>query len=226
MRKIITIILVLAMVFSFAACGSSKPTIDEVIAAVDEGKITFESALEKGWITEEWLEEYRAEHSVEADDKFTSAMVGDFETTNINGEKYTNKDFSKVTLVCYITEGTEIGDEAISAIKAKYDEVVELGGDVVIAVSENADFKKFKDLKCEVIIDNDSFKTGMGKYYEMIGGKDFGGAWNIDGSFLSSWASSLDEKSLIDNATSFVELSKNHDENKEDGDPDQPAVMG
>ena len=226
MKKIITIILAVVLVLSFTACGAKTPSLDEVIAAVDEGKITFESALEKGWITEEWLTEYREENSVEAEDKFTSAMVKDFETKTITGETYTKDDLSKVTLICYITEGTVNGDEAINSIKAKYDEVKELGGDVVVVVGEDADFSKFKDLKCKVIIDNDSFEAGMGKYYEMMGGRDFGGAWNIEGSFLSSWGMKLDEKTLIDNAKSFVELSVNHDKDKEDGNAEQPTIMG
>lgn len=42
----------LAISFTLAACGQSKPSIEEVEAAIGDGSLTVQDALDKGWITQ------------------------------------------------------------------------------------------------------------------------------------------------------------------------------
>ena len=46
----------LALCLTLSACGSKAPSPEEVEAAIRDGSVTVEDALDKGWITQEWAE--------------------------------------------------------------------------------------------------------------------------------------------------------------------------
>ena len=62
MKRLTAFFLAAVCALSLAACGSQKPSLDEVEKAISEGNVTVEDALEKGWVTQEWADEYRAQN--------------------------------------------------------------------------------------------------------------------------------------------------------------------
>lgn len=76
----------------WAACGSKAPSQEEVEEAIRNGSVTVEDALDKGWVTQEWVDSYLDEGSVPAADKVAVNMVGEFETVTLEGDAFTNKD--------------------------------------------------------------------------------------------------------------------------------------
>ena len=53
MKRFAAIFLSAVCTLSLTACGSQKPSLDEVEKAISEGNVTVEDALEKGWVTQE-----------------------------------------------------------------------------------------------------------------------------------------------------------------------------
>ena len=89
-NKIVAIILMGVMILSFTACGSQKPDLKEVEKAISNGEVTIEDALDKGWVSQKWVDEYLEENSQAAADKTVSFSIEEFETTTVQGEKYSN----------------------------------------------------------------------------------------------------------------------------------------
>lgn len=55
-KKIVVSFLVGAMMFSLAACGDQKPDLKDVEQAISNGEVTIEDVLDKGWVTQDWLD--------------------------------------------------------------------------------------------------------------------------------------------------------------------------
>jgi len=68
MKRWTVMFLTAACALSLAACGTQKPSLDEVKQAIAEGTVTLEDAVGKGWVTQEWADEYLEENSVPAAD--------------------------------------------------------------------------------------------------------------------------------------------------------------
>ena len=56
MKRFAIIIAAAACALALAACAPQTPTLDEVEKAIAEGNVTLEDALDKGWVTQEWVD--------------------------------------------------------------------------------------------------------------------------------------------------------------------------
>lgn len=74
----------LSCVLSLGACSTHKPSIDEIAQSIEEGSLTFDDALDKKWITQEWADEYFESHSVPAGSKIDDGALGEFTTTTLS----------------------------------------------------------------------------------------------------------------------------------------------
>ena len=83
---------------TLTAC-TNKPTQEEVEQAIADGSVTVEDAVEKGWVTQEWAEEYQESLSVPAIDKVAYHAIGEFMTQTMSGEEFTRDDVADVTFL-------------------------------------------------------------------------------------------------------------------------------
>lgn len=123
MKKKIILAGALALCLTLSACGSQTPSLEEVEAAIEDGSITIEDALDKGWITQEWVDSYMEENTVPAADKIAINMVGEFETQTVTGDPFTNQDIPAVTFMVFL-------DPEDAGAQAYYDELVKAVEDV------------------------------------------------------------------------------------------------
>lgn len=91
MKRLTAMFLMAACALSLAACGTQKPSLDEVKQAIAEGTVTLEDAVGKGWVTQEWADEYLEENSVPAADKGEAGAIGAFSTTTLSGDEFTRE---------------------------------------------------------------------------------------------------------------------------------------
>ena len=205
MKKMITLLLASVMTLSLVACGSSKPSEEEVIASIEAGTLTIEDAVEKGYVDEQWVEDYRAENSVEASKKSEANMLAAFETENLAGEAFTDDDLTPVTFIAFLNPNSEDAIAQYNILAETYDAVVATGADILIVNTTGEDSDLFADAKFEVVSYNDSMKTAMGTLVEMVNEDGFVGSWNVNNSFLSAWYMSVDADSFVETGKSMVD---------------------
>ena len=80
MNKHVILAGALALCLTLSACGDKAPKQEEVEAAIRDGSLTVEDALDKGWIDQAWVDSCMEESSVPAADKVAVNRVGRFET--------------------------------------------------------------------------------------------------------------------------------------------------
>lgn len=102
MQKKRVVAAALALCLTLGACGSKAPSQEEVEAAIRDGSVTVQDALDKGWITQEWADSYLEENTVPAADKVAFNKVGDFTTQTLAGEEFTNEDLPSVAFVAFL----------------------------------------------------------------------------------------------------------------------------
>ena len=209
MKKLMTTILAGAMILSLAACGSNKPSIEEVEQAIEDGTVTVTDALDKGLVDQAWVDAYEAEleaSSVAAADKTTANMIGEFETQTLGGETFTNENLSAVTYFAFINPNTDAGMDAYNVINETYDAVIEAGGDVLIVCTDDDTAALFADSKFPVVEYNDSMIAALGSLAEMVNLDGFSGSSNGNGSFLTAWYMAIDSDGLISGISSALAI--------------------
>ncbi len=122
MKKFTAILVALLCAASLAAtltACTNKPTQEEVEQAIADGSVTVEDAVEKGWVTQEWAEEYRESLSVPAIDKVAYHAIGEFTTQTMSGEVFTRDYVVDVTFFSFLdpsnSETTYLCQEILKA---------------------------------------------------------------------------------------------------------------
>lgn len=212
----------LALCLALSACGSKQPTLEEVEAAIRDGSVTVEDALDKGWIDQEWVDSYMEENSVPAADKIAINKVGEFETKTVTGDPFTNQDLPAVAFMVFM-------DPEDAGAQAYYDELVKAvedvraaGADIVVCSKGGMDPEMYQDAPFSVVEYNDSMKTALAKNDGMASEIPCVGVWYVDGSLISAWSSEVDAASLADSAASFADMA---DEESQEGNVGGMAAM-
>ena len=213
MKKFTAILVALLCAASLAAtltACTNKPTQEEVEQAIADGSITVEDAVEKGWVTQEWAEEYQESLSVPAIDKVAYHAIGEFTTHTMSGEEFTRDDVADVTFFAFI-------DPASSEAENYYQEIQKAGAEIVVCNKGEKDAEMFAEAPFPVILYNDSLKEAMGNNVGMVEEMENTASWYVNGSFLSAWYGKVEAEDLKDSAASFVEQSKQQDAASQDG---------
>lgn len=215
MKKLL-LIAGLTMCLTLAACGSKAPSLEEVETAIHDGSVTVQDALDKGWITQEWADNYLEENSVPAADKVTYNKVGEFETLTMEGDTFVNQDLPDTTFLVFLDpEDAEAADfyaELVNAVEG----IRSAGGDIVVCSKGDMKAELFQDAPFAVVEYNDSMKTALAQNDEMASGAPCVGVWYVNGSLISAWTSQIDAEKLVDSAASFTEMSQNMGSSMED----------
>lgn len=215
MKKLL-LIAGLAMCLTLAACGSKAPSLEEVEAAIQDGSVTVQDALDKGWITQEWADNYLEENSVPAADKVTYNKVGEFETLTMEGDTFVNQDIPDTTFLVFLDPEDSGAADFYAELVNAVDEIRSAGGDVVICSKGDMKAELFQDAPFAVVEYNDSMKTALAQNDEMASDVPCVGVWYVNGSLISAWISQIDAEELADSAASFAEMSQNMGSGMED----------
>ena len=222
-KKIMTMgVLLLCMIL--VACGSNTPSLEEVEAAIEDGSVTVQDALDKGWITQEWADSYLEENSVPAADKIAVNKMGEFVTETKDGDTFANEDMSDVTFLAFIDPADTGAADFYESLTAGIEGVRGEGVDIVVCSKGDMEAELFQDAPFPVVAYNDSLKTALAQNDEMASGSPCVGVWYVNGSLLSAWSTLIDTDDLADSAAGFVAMGQDMDESPEDGSA--PVAMG
>lgn len=208
MKRLTAMILAAVLALSLAACGSTKPGLDEVEQALEEGSITLEDAVNKGWVTQEWADEYIEERSVPAADKTEAGAIGEFSTTTLSGEEFTREQMAGVTLFVFLDPADPDAAAFYQALADGYEGVKEAGADILVCTKSEDGNELFADAPFPVILYNDSLKAAVGNFTEMIEGMPNTSSWCVNASFHSAWSASAVSEELAEDAAGFVQMQK------------------
>ncbi len=207
MKKKMILAGALALCLTLSACGSQAPSLEEVEAAIEDGSITIEDALDKGWIDQAWVDSYMEENSVPAADKIAINKVGEFETQTVTGDTFTNQDIPAVAFMVFL-------DPEDAGAQAYYDELVKAvedvraaGADIVVCSKGGMDAELYQDAPFSVVEYNDAMKDALAQNDGMASEIPCVGVWHVDGSLISAWNSQVDAASLTDSAAGFVSMA-------------------
>lgn len=227
-RRLAALGLAAAMGLTLAACGEQQPSREEVEQAIEAGTLTVEDALDKGWIDQAWVDAYQEENSVPAASKMETNMVGDFTTTTLSGEDFTQEQLGDVVFFAFLDPNAEGTQAFYNALAEGYDGVVENGADIVVCTKSESGNELFAEAPFPVILYNESLKAAIGGNSGMVEDEETPNtaSWYVNGSFLSAWYSSVDAEELPASAAAFVEMSREPAFEGGDGSGAAMAPMG
>ena len=221
MKKKMILAGALALCLTLSACGSQAPSQEEVEAAIEDGSITIEDALDKGWIDQAWVDSYMEENSVPAADKIAINKVGEFETKTVTGDTFTNQDIPAVAFMVFM-------DPEDAGAQAYYDELVKAvedvraaGADIVVCSKGGMDAEMYQDAPFSVVEYNDAMKDALAQNDGMASE-----VWYMDGSLISAWSSEVDAASLADSAASFADMAAEEETQGDMGGSMEAMPMG
>lgn len=195
---------------SLTACGEKQPSLEEVEQAIEAGTLTVEDALDKGLVDQAWVDAYYEANSIPAASKTEAHAVGDFTTTTLDGETFTQDDLGSAVYFAFADPNTEGKQAFYQALVDAYEGVKENGADIVLCTMDESDSELFADAPFPVIVYNDSLSEALGNNRSMVEDDETPNtaAWYVNGSFLSAWSLSVDAEDLVEDAAAFVEMSQ------------------
>lgn len=226
MKRWTVMFLTAACALSLAACGTQKPSLDEVKQAIAEGTVTLEDAVGKGWVTQEWADEYLEENSVPAADKGAAGAIGAFSTTTLSGDEFTREQMADVTLFVFLDPTDPDAEPFYQALADGYEGVKASGADILVCTKGEEGNEMFAEAPFPVIQYNDSLKNAVGNYTEMIEGQPNVYSWCVNASFYSAWSSSVESEELGEDAAGFVQMQKEMSEQTGIESGETAVVMG
>lgn len=207
----------LALSFTLAACGQHSPSIEEVETAIEDGSVTVQDALDKGWVTQEWADNYQEEHTVPAADKIAINQVGAFETKTSAGETFTDSDLPDVAYLAFIDVDDAGAADFYDGLVRAAEGVHDAGAEIIVCSKDDVTAELFADAPFPVISYNDAIQEALAQNDEMASGILCTGVWYVNGSLVSAWNSSVDADDLADAAVSFVAMGQETDDGTTDG---------
>ena len=207
----------LALCLTLSACGSKAPSPEEVEAAIRDGSVTIEDALDKGWITQEWADSYLEERSVPAEDKMAVNKVGAFETETLTGETYTGADLPDTAFLVFLDPEDPGAADFYTGLVDAVEDVRAAGADIVVCSKGDMDHELFQDAPFPVVAYNESMQEALAQNDEMASEIPCVGVWYVNGSLISAWTSQVEAEDLAASAPSFVAMAQEDDPSGEDG---------
>lgn len=223
MRRWMALLLAVVCALCMTGCQSGGPKPEEVEKAIEEGNVTLEDALNKGWVTQEWADAYMEGKSVPAANKMEAHRVNEFTATTLAGETFTQSQMGSVAFFAFVDPADPAAADYFGELVKAYEGVREQGAEIVVCLKGETDEVLYTEAPFPVILYNDSVKQAVENNREMIEEMANTGSWYVDGAFLSAWYGQVDGEELPDSAAAFVQMEQDM-QNQEDGSA--AAVMG
>ena len=164
--------------------------------------------MDKGWVTQEWVDKYVQQRSVPAVSKAEAGAIGEFTTTTLSGEELTRDQMAEVTLFVFLDPTNSDTQAFYQALTAGYEDVKKNGAEILVCTKSEGKNELLSDAPFPVIHYNDSLKAAVKNYQEMIEGEPNIFSWCVNASFISAWSCTIEEEKLGDSAAAFVEMQK------------------
>lgn len=194
MRKLITVLLSVLLIFSFAGC-SDTPSDEKIKAALEEGTITIEDAKAKGWIDDAWVDANFEQ--IEAKSKIY--LFDSFKTTYLDGTPASSELIEgKMCLVFFDTQ-KEDTLEKLNVYNDVYDELKSLGVPILGIITDkdvSAAKEKLTDIKFPVIVYNEEMQASLKDYSNLIDA-DVVSIFTKEGGFYTAWNSKGEAEDLL-----------------------------
>gem|GEM_PF-4633847 len=186
-----------------------KPDLKEVEKAIANGTLTIEDALNKGLVTQDWVDEFLDANSHAAADKTVSFAIEDFETTTISGETYRKNNIADTTFWAFVDLDTEEAEEWLNTLNSSYPEMQKKGAEVLVCVKDPTKDQTFENISFPMIIYNKSVENALDQMNmsEMVEEIPNCGNWFVNGYFASSWNSLITEEQLLEEVDIFTNLN-------------------
>lgn len=195
---------------------------EELKEAIKNGTVTLDDALNEGWITKNDLTVVD-KSKVTAKDKPTSNMIGEFETTILDGTVFSNKNLNPITYFAFIDPNSEVAAQSISILSENYETIKNADGDVLIFSLDDENTAVFTNTNIPVVFYNDSVKFALGDMASMINEDGFIGTWNVAGAFPMSWSIKVEaDDNFIDTLNA---LKDKMSQNTEGGNIENATVV-
>lgn len=207
----------LALCLTLSACGSKAPSPEEVEAAIRDGSVTVEDALDKGWITQEWADRYQEERTVPAADKMAFNKVGAFETETLTGETFTGEELPDAAFLAFLDPEDPGAADFYAGLVDAAEDVRAAGADIVVCSKGDMDAGLFQDAPFPVVAYNESMRTALAQNDEMASEIPCVGVWYVNGSLISAWSSQVEAEDLAASAPGFAAMAQEDETSGEDG---------
>lgn len=194
MKKLIVILIVCILTGSLAGC-SSTPSEEKIKQALEDGTITLEDAMSKGWIDQEWIDA-----NYERLDAFNKIYLFDpFTTTYLDGTEVSSKIIEgKMCLVFFNTQG-ETTMEQLSAYNEVSAKMKELDVPVLgIVTDKDLDTarEKLGEIDFPIIVYNEEMQKSL-ELYEDIIKDDIVSVFTKQGGIYTAWNSKVQADELL-----------------------------
>lgn len=202
MKKCVVSLLSVLAVSSLVGC-SKAPSDEEIMSAIDDGKITIEDAKSKGWIDDEWIEEHF--QPIEQGSKIAS--IEPFKTTYLDGTSVSSEIISGKMFLVFFDTSKETTMDKLKSINEITDQLKEMGIPVLgILTDKNLDGAKEKltDVKFPIIAFNEEAAKSFEKYKDIIA-TDLVSVFTREGGLYSSWNGSADKDALLKYAKGLID---------------------
>lgn len=226
MKRFTVIMMTAVCMLSLAACGSRQPSIEEVEKAIADGNVTVEDALEKGWVSQAWVEDYYEKNSVDAANKSEVFSLGEFSTKTVSGEPYTSDSVSDATYLAFFEPSHADAKEFFKNLCEANAAVEENGGRILAFSMSESGTELFENAPFPVLLYNDSVGEALPEgaadfIKEILAELPFTANWYADGYLQTAWNSSIDADELAQLAKSFS--AEAPEDNSDSGDNGQAA---
>lgn len=194
MKKCVVSLLSVLAVSSLVGC-SKAPSDEEIMSAIDDGKITIEDAKSKGWIDDEWIEEHFK--PIEQGSKI--APIVPFKTTYLDGTPVSSEIISGKMFLVFFDTSKETTMDKLKSINEITDQLKEMGIPALgIATDKDLDGAKEKltDMKFPIIAFNEEAAKSFEKYKDIIT-TDLVSVFTREGGIYSSWNGNADKDALL-----------------------------
>lgn len=225
MKKIFWGVLSAALLTASLAGCASKPSETEILSALESGTLTTEDAMDKGYVTNEWVSEYLEETSIPASDKLSVNLMGAFKTKDKNGAEFSFAPSEMPILFLFADPENSESLANIQRTETAYGDIQSAGGDVVLVLLGEDVPEALTDSQLPTIFYNEDIKNQLGSNQDMIDGNAFSASWNIKGSFITAWYRTLEKDNLPQTVTDLLNTfaQKSTDETERDAGAPVPA---
>lgn len=202
MKKIIITVLCAIMVFSLVGC-KSKPSDAEIKEALDQGTITVEDAIEKGWIDQAWMDK----NFEKVDPGSKIHLFDSFETIYLDGTPAFSDMINGIMCLVFFNTEDEDTMNKLTIFNEMYNEMSEIGVPI-LGINTDKDYEaareKLKDIKFPIIVYNDDMNKAMKDYKEML---ETGviSVFTKEGGFYSAWNLQVNVDEMLDFARRLVD---------------------
>lgn len=217
MKKLISMLLIAVISFTMSGCQEQQPSLDEVSEAIENGTLTVDDALSKGWIDQAWIDQRNEKLSMPAANKMTSNLLGDFETKTVDGVVISKADLNSLTYFAFLDPSADNASEIKDILVNTYQDILDQGGDILLILMKD-ETEGYKELPFKTVIYDDALKTALGALSDMSDiaiEEGFTGTWNGNGAFITAWQASVNKEDLISGLETCLEIIKNSDNSNE-----------